>query len=148
VESEARHRASQAKLNDIINRAIAAIASFRVFSTTDIEDIYTSNRKPCHIEMLARFQVRANLLIPLLQRDKLWGLLMIHDCTASRDWQEWEIQLLKQLATQLAIAIEQAELHQRLKTLNQELLRAETFKLFDMAKTISWSNSPAEAPTK
>ena len=40
----------------------------------------------------------------------LWGLLIIHQCRSPRQWQEWEVELLKQISTQLAIAIQQAEL--------------------------------------
>ena len=51
----------------------------------------------------------------------LWGLLIAHQCTNPRQWQASEIQLLQQLATQLAIAIQQAQLYTKLENLNQEL---------------------------
>ena len=38
-----------------------------------------------------------------------WGLLVAHHCKGSRHWQPQEMDLLKQLAAQLAIAISQAE---------------------------------------
>ncbi|MBD2182537.1 diguanylate cyclase [Planktothrix sp. FACHB-1355] len=52
----------------------------------------------------------------------LWGLLGVHQCSRARRWQEWEIDLLKQLATQVAIALQQAELYQKLLAANQQLL--------------------------
>jgi diguanylate cyclase (GGDEF)-like protein/PAS domain S-box-containing protein len=55
------------------------------------------------------------------QSHDLWGLLIAHQCNSSRQWQASEIQLLQQLATQLAIAIQQAQLYTKLENLNQEL---------------------------
>lgn len=55
------------------------------------------------------------------QSHDLWGLLIAHQCTSSRQWQASEIQLLQQLATQLAIAIQQSQLYTKLENLNQEL---------------------------
>jgi len=59
--------------------------------------------------------------IPSIQSHDLWGLLIAHQCTSPRQWQVSEVELLKQLATQLAIAIQQAQLYTELENLNQEL---------------------------
>jgi PAS domain S-box-containing protein len=75
-----------------------------------VEDIYTGDLTDCHIELLSRFQVRANLVVPILQGEHLWGLLIAHQCTTPRQWQSWEIDLLFSLATQLGIAIQQSTL--------------------------------------
>ncbi len=66
-------------------------------------------------------QVRAKLVVPILQGDRLLGLLVAHHCSAPRGWQPWENELLQQLATQLAIAIQQSELYQQLQHVNQQL---------------------------
>jgi signal transduction histidine kinase len=75
----------------------------------------------CYREMLIDLQVYANLVVPILQRDRLWGLLIAHDCTGPRQWQPTEIDLLQQLATPLAIAIHQSELYQQVQQLNANL---------------------------
>ncbi len=80
---------------------------------TAIADIHSAELNPCHVEMLAEFQVQANLVVPILQSDQLWGLLIAHHCAAPRAWQTAEIELLKQLSTQVGTAIQQAELYQR-----------------------------------
>lgn len=100
------------------------------------EDIYNSDLSPCHIELLAQFQVKANLVVPILQGTglpnpdaqnktvelpSLWGLLIAHHCETPRRWQASEIELVKRLATQVAIAIKQSQLYQQLQALNQEL---------------------------
>ena len=87
-----------------------------------IEDIYTANMTPCHVDFLASFQVRASLVVPILQGDRLWGLLAAHHCCESRQWQQWEIDFLKQLSTPIAIAIQQGQLYQRLRRQNQVLV--------------------------
>lgn len=82
----------------------------RVQAVTDIE---TANLTACHRELLEGFQVRANLAVPIVNEEKLWGLLVAQQCSGPRHWQPHEIELLKQLATQAAIAISQSELYQQ-----------------------------------
>ncbi len=76
-----------------------------------VTDIYRARLSPCHLRILKRFQIRANLVVPLLQGKHLWGLLCIHQCGKPREWQEDEIEFAKQIGEHLAIAISQAELH-------------------------------------
>ncbi|MCC5607445.1 PAS domain-containing protein [Nostoc sp. CHAB 5834] len=78
---------------------------------TAVSDIHDSSIEPCHGELLAQFQVRANLVVPILQDNQFWGLLIAHHCTSPRFWQPLEIDLLKELATQMSIALRQAELY-------------------------------------
>jgi len=84
-------------------------------------DIYTAGFAPCHVELLERLQVRAKLVVPILQGDRLWGLLIAHHCRAPRYWHPQESRLLNQLATQIAIAIQQSELYQQLQLANEQL---------------------------
>lgn len=86
-----------------------------------IEDIEQTEMTPCYREMLRSFQVRANLVIPLLNQENLWGLLIAHHCRSRRSWHPTEVSLLKQLATQVGVAIHQAELYQQLQQANQKL---------------------------
>ncbi len=89
------------------------------------EDIYTAGITACHLELLTKLKVRANLVVPILQAENLWGLLIAHHCTAPRHWQPLEIDLLKQLATQLSIAIQQSTLYQQGQTELMERRRTE-----------------------
>jgi len=105
-----------------------------------VEDIYMFQLEPTHVELLAEFQVRAVLTVPIIQgeqtppyqgrngrgaksQNRLWGLLMAHKCSVPRQWQQWEIDFLKQLATTVAIARSQAELYRQLEEANKELQR-------------------------
>jgi light-regulated signal transduction histidine kinase (bacteriophytochrome) len=75
-----------------------------------VADIYNHGLSDCHIEVLSQFQVRANLVVPLLQGQKLWGLLCIHQCRAPREWQATEIDFVIQIANHLGVALKHAEL--------------------------------------
>ena len=92
--------------------------------TQAIDDVDQAALTPCHRELLDRFQVRANLVVPIIQgrgatgRPQLWGLLIAHHCASPRPWRSFEVDFLLQLADQVGIALSQAyllakETHQR-----------------------------------
>ncbi len=80
-----------------------------------VNDIYQNGDSVCHTNILAQFQVRANLVMPLLCGDNLWGLLCIHQCAAPRNWEQSDIDLTQQIANQLTIAIRQANLFEQVQ---------------------------------
>lgn len=95
---------------------------------TSINNIDNSDLKPCYADFLKQFKVKANLIVPILQTDQLWGLLIIHQCDRPRDWTEFETGFLLQLANQVGIALFQSQLvsslrqnEQSLNQLNEEL---------------------------
>jgi len=88
-----------------------------------MEDIY--DLEICHTTVLAQFQVRANLVMPLICGEHLWGLLCIHQCARPRHWEESEINLAQQLANQLVIAIQQASLYEQVQVELQVRQQAE-----------------------
>jgi PAS domain S-box-containing protein len=90
-----------------------------------IEDIYTAGIAQCYVDLLERFQVRANLVVPILQGESLWGLLIAHHCSAPRRWGESEVELLNQLSVQLAIAIQQSILFKHAQNEIMERKQAE-----------------------
>ena len=88
-------------------------------------DIYTAGIDQCHLDLLSNFQVRANLVVPIIQNNELWGLLIAHHCVAPRQWQDSEIGLLRQLAAQVGIALQQAALFEQVQTELVERQQAE-----------------------
>ncbi|UNU26653.1 PAS domain S-box protein [Microcoleus vaginatus] len=78
-----------------------------------VDDIYKAGLSECYINLLSQFQVRANLVVPILQGEKLWGLLIAHECAGPRHWLEIEVECLKQISVQLAIAIQQSMLFEQ-----------------------------------
>lgn len=82
-----------------------------------LEDREQATLVDCVRQFMVDFQIRAKLVIPIVQQENrlVWGLLIAHQCSGPRQWQEWEIGLLQQLTGQLAIAIQQANLYQQLQ---------------------------------
>ncbi|MBX2863884.1 MAG: response regulator [Leptolyngbyaceae cyanobacterium MAG.088] len=81
--------------------------------TTVVENIYTANLDTCYTQFLAKLQVTATLIVPIVRGDDLWGLLVAHHCHGPRGWHEEEVNLLLQLSNQVAIAVYQAQLYEQ-----------------------------------
>ncbi len=78
-----------------------------------INNIYTAGLSTCHLQLLERFQVKANLVVPIFLEDQVWGLLIAHQCDEPRVWLEPRINWMMQVASQLAITIQQETLQQK-----------------------------------
>jgi signal transduction histidine kinase len=64
-----------------------------------------------HVQFFQQMQVQTNLSVPIVIGKKLWGVLLAYEYKAPRVWQPTEVNLCQQMGNQLAIAINQAELH-------------------------------------
>ncbi len=89
-----------------------------------VADVTTANFNPCYVEFLAQFAVKASAIVPIHLRDELWGLLIVHHCQAPRQWQPKEVEIMSQLATQIGIALAQAQLLAQEQLQRQELMRS------------------------
>lgn len=69
-----------------------------------IADIEVESIDPCHRDFLRKMKIRANLVVPVLVSDKLWGLLVAHHCKAPRSWKPSEIEAMRKAAGTLANA--------------------------------------------
>jgi signal transduction histidine kinase/integral membrane sensor domain MASE1 len=83
----------------------------------------TANTESCVAlaNFYSYYQISATLNVPIVLGDELFGLLAVNQCSGPRQWQEFEIDLLEKLATQVAIALQQAQLLQQVKALNANL---------------------------
>ncbi|NEO58724.1 MAG: PAS domain S-box protein [Okeania sp. SIO3B5] len=99
-----------------------------------ISNVNRPEIQECYAEMLIKFQVKANLVLPILITNEtekknhtdnsevhVWGLLIAHHCRENRQWKISETKLLRRLAAQIAIAIQKAQFYQSLESLNQKL---------------------------
>ncbi|WP_413201088.1 GAF domain-containing protein [Nostoc piscinale] len=86
-----------------------------------IEDIYTAGLHPDQVNLLESWPIRANLVVPIWSQQKLWGLITAQHCHQPHQWQEIEIDLLKQLANQIGIAVHQAKLQEQVQHLQTQL---------------------------
>ncbi|NJO94294.1 MAG: GAF domain-containing protein, partial [Hydrococcus sp. RM1_1_31] len=73
-----------------------------------LENIHEAGMTPCYIEQLEKLAVKANLVAPILNEGKLLGLLIAHQCSGTRAWQETEIRWFAQVAMQVGFAIDNA----------------------------------------
>ncbi len=80
-----------------------------------INNIYEAGMTDCHIEQLEQLEVKANLVIPIIKEEQLFGLLVAHQCSNTREWQQPEILWLTKIATQVGYALDNAKLLEQLE---------------------------------
>ncbi|MEG3436823.1 PAS domain S-box protein [Pannus brasiliensis CCIBt3594] len=95
--------------------------NYREGKVETIPDIREADLAAYHLELLEQLQVRAVLVVPIFQQERVWGLLIAHHCRGPRHWQDLEADSLDRLAAQLAIAIQQSELYHHLQQINEDL---------------------------
>lgn len=121
-----------------------------------IEDIFQSSLDSTCVQLLEAFAVKSQLVIPIFQstypaagdcatsaqqqtaKGRLWGMLIVHQCSDVRPWQQSEIELLQRLEIQLAVAIQHAELYQKLENLNAELEAQVQQRTMQLRKTLDY----------
>ncbi|NUN64771.1 response regulator [Pseudanabaena biceps] len=93
------------------------------------DDVINSSMPQCYKDLMAQYQVRANLVVPILESDYLWGLLIAHQCSDSRHWRKFEVDFVSEISDQVGIALYQATLLkqeiQRRRQLSQQNLELE-----------------------
>ncbi|NES19920.1 MAG: GAF domain-containing protein, partial [Symploca sp. SIO3E6] len=91
-----------------------------------LNDVSDTSVSPYQLQLLEKFQVKASLSLPILLEGQLWGLLVLQQCSGSRQWQEAEIILLCQLVTELRLYLQPLEFrYQRQKQALQESILAQ-----------------------
>lgn len=89
-----------------------------VVAVENIQVQYSSSF--CLTEFLREHQVLSLLIAPIIVEDKLWGLIIAHQCFKTRQWLENEKNFIGQIGNHLAIAIQQAELYNQVKEQKQK----------------------------
>nr|WP_293107521.1 GAF domain-containing protein [Okeania sp. SIO2F4] len=88
-----------------------------------IDNINNPRISECYLKLLEPFEVKANIIVPILLEAKVYGFLIIHQCSKPRSWQESEINFLKQLASQISTALEQKRLLEQQKVATEQARR-------------------------
>ena len=87
----------------------------RLNQTNDKETTYLQN-------LVQNFSIASWLLVPVLYQDHLLGAIELHHCdTTSIVWKEEDIDLVNAIATQVGVALIQAEAYANLEELNEQL---------------------------
>jgi methyl-accepting chemotaxis protein PixJ len=87
-----------------------------------ISDIHQAGLESCHVEELVKIDVKANLVVPLIDsgNQSLYGLLVAHHCSQVYQWQQSEINLMLQVADWM---MEQINNQQKYQQLEEKLYR-------------------------
>ncbi|MEH1805904.1 response regulator [Nostoc sp.] len=86
------------------------LQQYRQKPNLGLADLDIAEVQKNHLELLQQFGVQCNLVIPILVKEELCGLLIVHQCGTSRQWSSFETHLLRQIADQVGIALAQAQM--------------------------------------
>ncbi|MDJ0719783.1 MAG: GAF domain-containing protein, partial [Prochloraceae cyanobacterium] len=124
IPPQARELFRKARARSIVNiehQQISLSEPNRLPSTATgeltVEEVRTSSLKnllqrpvdPCHVEYLSLMGVQSSVVIPILNDEELWGLLISHNAKP-KVFSEEDLQLVQMIANQLEFAISQANL--------------------------------------
>jgi two-component system, OmpR family, sensor histidine kinase VicK len=114
-------------------------AQGRVRAISDVH-AHDAGLADCLVEFIDQFEIQSKLIVPILQnlnaqpqleghpQNQLWGLLIAHQCSGPRQWADFELELMQQLADQISIAIAQGQLLEHL----EDVVEARTAQLQQM----------------
>ena len=71
-----------------------------------ISDAAEAAVTPHQMQLFNQYQVRASLSLPIFLEGQLWGLLVMQQCSAARQWSEHEISFLYLVATELQVNLQ------------------------------------------
>jgi len=86
------------------------LQQYRQKRNLGLAELDIAEAEKSHMELLQKFGVKSHLVIPLLVKEELCGLLIVHQCGSSRHWSSFETHLLRQIADQVGIALAQAQM--------------------------------------
>jgi methyl-accepting chemotaxis protein PixJ len=97
---------------------------YRKNETSAVENINTATELTFTKEVLEQWGAKAYAIVPLFKGDRLWGLLTTFQNNDIRVWEDGEINLLVQVATQLGIVLQQSEYMEQLQVQSEQLSEA------------------------
>jgi diguanylate cyclase (GGDEF)-like protein len=98
---------------EIVVKAMSAVdqsTTMREAPIAVINDVDKDSRCLPFNGFIEKVGSKSLIAAPLLHESRLVGLLIVHQCEGSREWQHMDIQLVTAIADQLAIAITHAHL--------------------------------------
>ena len=93
------------------------IEKYRKGRVRAINDVYKSGMNPCHIKNLEKIEVKSNLVVPIVRsNDSLYGLLVMHQCSRERQWQQADIAFVLEVAAWIVEQLQQRLAHSDLES--------------------------------
>ncbi|NEQ38137.1 MAG: GAF domain-containing protein [Okeania sp. SIO3I5] len=127
------------------NESIVKYSKISINTIADVEISYA--RFPCLLDLMRQYQIKAKLIVPIIVDQKLWGLLIAHQCS-EREWQDNEKRFLKEIAEHLAIAIYQAQLYAELQKQKETLEKRVVERTQDLYDAVQSAESANRAKSE
>jgi methyl-accepting chemotaxis protein PixJ len=83
-------------------------------------DVFKAGFHPDHLKLMERLQIKANLVVPVLNQGQLFGLLIAHQCSDTRQWTESEISFMRQMAAQLGTILDRVTFLEQVEQARQQ----------------------------
>ncbi|MCF4969763.1 GAF domain-containing sensor histidine kinase [Nostoc sp. CMAA1605] len=97
---------------------------YRHNQTFTVNDIHHMGFDRCHVNVLESYHIKGFVLAPIFVGQKLWGLLATYQHSTPRQWKTSEVNFITQIAAQLGVALQQAELLNQTQQQTQKLTQA------------------------
>ncbi|MGF1588407.1 MAG: ATP-binding protein [Pleurocapsa sp.] len=119
IPSEIRQLYCQERQRTIVNVAAKQIGMSALINERDGEYIQFRTVDTCHAEYLTAMGVQSSLVVPIMDEDRLWGLLVSHH-SSPRLVTKRELEVVQLVADQTSIAIAQSNLLESTRTQAQQ----------------------------
>ena len=94
-----------------------------------IDNIHEVGINPEAIDNLITIAVKATIVAPIVSdRNELFGAIAIHQCFNYRNWQDVEVEWLRQIGIQTGLALAKAQLQEEIVVMRSSLKRAGAVK--------------------
>ena len=96
-------------------------AKYRQGFTLTIDDVEQANFSDCLLALMHQLNVKSEVVAPIHLQDKLWGLLIAHQCSDVRIWHHHETQFIQEIAKCIEIAIKESQVYEKAQKQKVEL---------------------------
>jgi methyl-accepting chemotaxis protein PixJ len=91
----------------------ALLDAYKKGRVVPTRDVFDAGFHPDHLELMKRLKIKANLVVPILQGEELFGILVAHHCAKTHDWQQSEIEYLQEAASKMGAPMGSLALFER-----------------------------------
>jgi GAF domain-containing protein len=90
-----------------------------------IDNINEAGIAPHLVDNLVQIAVKSSVVVPILgSRGELYGLLVAHQCFNLRNWNEMEVEFIRQLGIQTGLALLKAQIQEEVASMKSSVKRA------------------------
>lgn len=106
--------------NPLFQKVVELRDSLTIDNT--LEEVPLLQQDPSLQSLARRCSILSWMLVPIFYRDRLLGMMELHHCgSAPTTWHQDDLALVEAIATQVGVALIQAEAYANLQELNQQL---------------------------